>query len=68
MKQYRVTARLPWDSLEIIEVFQADGIPDLLRVVQEFFRMHFDECEYKIVCIRHCNRKVVIAVEDIYLN
>lgn len=68
MKQYRVTARLPWDSLEIVEIFQADGIADLLRVVKQFFTTHFDECEYKIVNIRHCSRKVVIAVEDIYLN
>lgn len=68
MKQYRVTVRLPWDSLDMVETFQADGITDLLRVVSQFFKDHFDDVTYRIVCIRHCSSKVVVAIEDIYLN
>lgn len=68
MNQYRVTVAMPWDTVEIVEVFKANDIPDLLREVREFFRMHFSQCDYKITNVRRCNKKVVILFDDIYLN
>ena len=68
MKQYRVTIRLPWDSLLMVQVFEACGIPELVRQIDRYMVLHFDECNYRVVNVRHCNRKVVINLDDIYLN
>ena len=67
MKQYRITIKLPWDTVEIIGTFEATGIPDLLHAVKSFYLSH-DESEYKITNVRRCSRKVVINIDDIYLN
>lgn len=63
MKQYRITIKLPWDTVEMIGTFEATGIPDLLHAVRSFY-----QSEYKITNVRRCSRKVVINIDDIYLN
>lgn len=68
MKQYRVTAKMPWDTVEMVCVFSAPTIPELIREIAEYFSMHYNEDDYRITNVRRCNSKVVILFDDIYLN
>jgi hypothetical protein len=68
MNQYRIFVRLPWDTVALTQVVQADNIPDVMDKVQQYFGSCLCEFEYKIVCLRRCSKKVTISIDDIYLN
>jgi len=66
MRQYRVSVKLPYDSVELIYVFVASGMVDLFEQVDNLMSATCDE--YDIVSVRRCSEKVGIYVDYLYLN
>lgn len=68
MKQYRAFVRLPWDNVALAQVVEADGMPEVFRQLTMYFGSVLSEYEFKVVCVRRCNKKVTINIDDINLN
>ena len=68
MKQYRISIRLPYDPVDMMQVFEVVNMADLYRQIDNFVRMHFDGTEYEIVGASRCDDRIAIMVEDVMLN
>ncbi len=66
MRQYMVSVKLPYDSVELMYVFVASGMVDLFDQIYGLMSATCDD--YDIVSVRRCSEKVAIHVDYLYLN